>query len=181
MIWMHRAESEIRRHQRTWFCTFTLSPEQHALMWMKACSRLRKAGINPSELSAERGFKERAAESQKLFSDFMKRLRKKGKSQVRYLLVVESHKSGLPHLHALLHEVEGSLTYRDISGEWYAGFCTAKLVEDTTDKSVRYVTKYLAKQAVSRVRASLHYGEPIILPRTITALSKGADGEPSAP
>lgn len=176
MQWMNKAEREVRRAQRTWLCSFTLSPDYHVKTLAQANVRLRKSGVLPNEISAERMFKERASEMQKMFTDFMKRLRKQTNAQIRYLLVVESHKSGMPHLHALIHEVAGTVTSRNINGQWFAGFSNAKLVRDdeAAPNAVRYACKYLAKQAVSRVRASLHYGDTISL-TTITDLSHSSD------
>ena len=78
---------------------------------------------------------------------------------MRYIAIFERHKSGVPHVHALLHEtVRGSLTERAIRKAWNKGFDEASLV--TGPKAIAYVGKYLFKgaTAVCRVRASQHYG-----------------------
>ena len=71
------------------------------------------------------------------------------------LQVVEAHKSGLPHVHLLVHD-KGDTTYRRLTDTWPLGFAHAKLVEGTA--ASRYVAKYLAKSALARVRASQGYG-----------------------
>lgn len=159
--WAARAEREVRAATRTWFCTFTLSPHEHHMSWVRICQHLRQTGVSPDALSATEGFKLRADAAQRLFQLAMKRVRKAGKSQIKYLLVVESHKSGLPHLHALVHEYGAPLSKRQLQGEWPHGHSLVKLIDENQASSIRYVCKYLAKQAVSRVRASMHYGETI--------------------
>lgn len=187
MSWKAKAGREIRSAQRTWWCTYTLSPQVHHEAWLRICVRLRKAGINPLELSAERAFKERAAELGKLFTDYVKRVRKQSQSQIRYLLVVESHKSGLPHLHALMHECQGTLLHRHVNGQWYAGFSSAVLVGSKDDvspeKVIHYVTKYISKQAVARIRASLHYGdndEPVLNRSSEALATEGSGVKPAS-
>ena len=77
---------------------------------------------------------------------------------LRYVLVAERHKDGWPHYHALVHERGPMVTKRELQGQWKLGFTAFKLV-DMSDKAVPYyVTKYLSKQALARIRASLKYG-----------------------
>lgn len=81
-----------------------------------------------------------------------KRLRKAGHS-FRYLAVVEYHKDGFPHVHALVHCAD-TMTYRAVAGDWPHGFAHAKLANDS---AAAYVTKYVTKD-LTRLRASLGYG-----------------------
>jgi len=157
--WSTRAVSEMRSASRTWFCTFTLSPQEHYACLMRAYQRLRKASVDPHELDAIREFRERSREVGVLLTRAIKRLRKNTGSKMRYLAVTERHKSGLPHLHLLIHEQGEAITYREIVGEWPHGFPTVKLVKgDDYERSARYVTKYVAKNALTRIRGSLGYG-----------------------
>lgn len=158
--WSVRAVAEMRAASRTWFCTFTLSPEEQYLCLMRAHTRLRKAQVDPHELDAIREFMERSREVGVLLTKAIKRLRKNTGSKMRYLAVTERHKSGLPHLHLLIHEQGEPITYRQIVAEWPHGFPTVKLVKGDGDfeRSARYVTKYVAKNALTRIRGSLGYG-----------------------
>ena len=97
-------------------------------------------------------------------------------SAIRYLLVVEKHKSGAPHWHLLVHERYPELQIRydwlklqprkpritewwmppQIDARWDLGFSSFKL---KPAKLAPYVTKYIAKSLLARVRASKRYGE----------------------
>lgn len=94
----------------------------------------------------------------------------------RYLLVVEAHKSGEPHWHLLLHETSPDRPIRydwlnlpprrpsmrewwmpsQVDARWALGFSNFKL---KPADEVTYVTKYLTKSLLARVRASKRYGE----------------------
>lgn len=139
-LWTARAKLEIRAAPRTWFITFTVNPHNRFLFSLKAGSRdyMETHGIISKELTK-----------------YFKRLRKKG-AQFRFVLVAEAHKDGYPHFHALLHECDAPITKSRLQAEWPYGFTTAKLVKD--DSAAHYVAKYLAKDARTRIRASLHYG-----------------------
>lgn len=86
---------------------------------------------------------------------FLKRIRKNSKAELRYICVQELHKSGNPHYHLLIHEVEGTLTKAVLQAAWRYGFSQAKLADPRT---AIYVCKYLTKGEGARVRASLSYG-----------------------
>jgi uncharacterized cysteine cluster protein YcgN (CxxCxxCC family) len=90
----------------------------------------------------------------------LKRLRKQLwlPHSLRYLLVTERHKSGLPHFHALIHESgEIAITHRQISYAWSLGFTNVKLL-DGEARAAWYIVKSLAEADHARVRASLQYG-----------------------
>lgn len=148
-LWRGRAQIEMRRACRTWFGTFTLSPENHYLM-------LARAGFDQPDIETE--FKARHREISKEFTRYFKRLRKNSGAQIRYLLVAERHKNGLPHYHALIHESDcfRPVRHADLSAGWVLGYTRFKLVEGT--QHAAYVSKYLSKDAVARVRASIRYG-----------------------
>lgn len=139
-LWSRRAVYEIARAPRTWFCTFTISPEWR----FRFASRAKSMDYHKSygEISKE-------------ITKYFKRLRKAG-FKFRYLLVAEAHKDGYPHLHALIHEVSAPIPKRWLQAEWPYGYTTFKLVED--QRAARYISKYLAKDTRARVRASQHYG-----------------------
>lgn len=90
---------------------------------------------------------------------YLKRVRKESKSSFRYLLVMEAHKSGLPHYHMLLHEKPfgGEIPKRILKYQWHLGHTDFKLVDDAQHKA-EYMCKYLAKSLLARVRASKGYG-----------------------
>lgn len=92
----------------------------------------------------------------------------------RYVLVTELHTEklkGLPHMHALVHDyghaVDKPVRW-DLLSEQYGeenpttkrwvryGNMKAKLVDEQSDPT--YCAKYLSKEAIARVRASLNYG-----------------------
>lgn len=141
-LWAGRAEQEIKISVRTWFCTFTVAPEH----------RLRAA------ILAGRKGSDVHQEVASWFTKYMKRVRKEASARLRFLMVVEDHKDGFPHLHALVHEVavDHAVSKRILQGQWPYGFSNVKL---TGKGSARYVTKYISKQATARVRASLAYGQ----------------------
>lgn len=155
--WAFRCQNEIAVSQRTWFVTLTLSPDaQH-----RSLTRARKAYLPSGDLDAEgtdKIFRMLHRDQVREITLWLKRLRKVSGAELRYAIVAEAHKSGLPHYHALVHEVTGSgpVLHRHISSSWKAGFSSAKLVTD--GGSARYVTKYLAKSSLARVRASGRYG-----------------------
>ncbi len=154
-LWWRRANDEFMHSSRTWFCTFTINPTNRALMKMRASVRLRARSVNFDTLDLPNQFSELHREAGKLFTNYFKRLRKKTGAKIRYLLVAEQHSDGFPHYHALIHERGIAVTKRDLEGEWAVGFTHFKL----TDKhSIGYVTKYLSKSLMARVRASIQYG-----------------------
>lgn len=97
---------------------------------------------------------------------YMKRLRKKG-HRFKYFLVFERHRSGLPHVHWLLHE-ETVIRKQDLQAQWPHGFTQVKLVGGYSRKWRRklspefaawYVAKYLSKAYQSRQLVSIRYAK----------------------
>lgn len=98
-------------------------------------------------------------------------------AEFSYLLVAEKHKSGRPHWHVLLHEKHAFALIRSaeyyvtrkgvvrvddkamIRKHWRFGFTQFELCRD--HRSAGYLCKYLAKDMLWRVRASIGYGEEI--------------------
>jgi hypothetical protein len=142
--------SEIALSCRTWFGTLTLSPEQHYL-----------ASIRAGSTEFARRHKEISVDLTK----YLKRLRWDSGAAFRYCLVVEAHKSGLPHYHMLLHETDpgSAVRYRTLKGQWQHGFSAWKAVdpEEVDPRMAWYAAKYLSKSSLARVRASKDYGSPI--------------------
>lgn len=153
-MWSARAHHEITMHRRSWMVTLTCSPTEHFRLLNRARHLATVAGYCPEKWSPAEEFSERWKQMASEVTKWLKRLRAKG-ARFNYLLVVEAHKSGLPHVHLLIHEVS-DCTYRTLTESWSLGFSHAKLVEGPN--AARYVTKYLMKSAMARVRASQRYG-----------------------
>lgn len=165
-LWKQRARVECGMWPRTWFCTYTFKPEEHHAMLMRALAERNRAGWLDSDWSAELEYKIRCVEAGKIFTRYLKRVRKPQAGEMpvtlRYLLVAEQHESGLPHFHALVHECDGAVTYRRLMSRWPHGHATAKLVQHD-GAAANYVAKYISKGLMARVRPSLHYGQPAML------------------
>lgn len=160
--WHLRAMSEANAVGRTWFTTLTLRPEIHWKHAAMARDSLARSGWNEVEISTlqgsdpDRWFQELCAPFMREFQLYLKRLRKGG-AVIRYMFVFERHKSGLPHLHALLHEQSDPVRHATLVGQWPHGFSVHKLADRA---GLGYVTKYIAKDLVGRPRASRNYGSP---------------------
>jgi len=162
-MWAARAMVELAAAERNWFGTLTLSPaSQDRFLW-QAQQRFRLSGGDPrirhfADLPHERQFQWRVKVIGGEITKYLKRLRKESGARFRYLLVTEAHKSGLPHFHMLLHENNGSVRKRTLDGQWGSlGFTNWRLV-DGSPKVAFYVSKYLSKSALTRIRGSTGYG-----------------------
>lgn len=133
--WASRAGLEMAVAERTWLCTFTLGP--------KARRALQRVGVT--------------AEADRL-NAVLTRLfdRLRHSHGIRYVCVSEPHKDGVPHWHALIHQGNRRLSYRDLRGQWGQGFFHAVIAPDA--EAAIYVAKYIAKHPGRRVRASRSYG-----------------------
>lgn len=157
-LWTARALAEVKHSVRTWFLTWTLSPEFHYEMQCRASCRLLRACADFNSLSSDRQFAERHREIGAELTLYLKRVRKESGARLRYLIVAEAHASGLPHYHGLIHEIDNEgVKYRTLCNQWPLGFSMAKLLR--TEEAASYVCKYLSKACKARVRASLHYGQ----------------------
>lgn len=150
-LWTVRAAAEISQANRTWFTTLTLQPAR--LFLAETVAKTRDIGYD--ERSQDEQDRARFAVVAEEIQRFLKRIRKNSKAKLRYLCVQELHKSGQPHYHLLIHEVEGTLTKAVLQAAWRWGFSQAKL---TDPRTAIYVCKYLSKSEGARVRASLGYG-----------------------
>lgn len=159
--WRRRCEAELKRSVRTWFVTLTLSPQQHFEALCRASLRLAGEGESFDALSSERQFAERHREINPELTKWLKRVRKQSGAAFRYCLVAEAHKSGLPHYHLLISELDEARPLRAavIREQWTLGFSQARLVAKTDEAAhASYAAKYLSKSAAARVRASKGYG-----------------------
>lgn len=155
--WKHRSIAEMEQASRTWLVTLTFRPEVRSRMTMAAQAEI--GGEAYDQLSREQRSVLLAKHANKLVTLWMKRVREDTGPGVRYVSVVERHKDGSPHCHLLVHEPVGTtVLHKTLTKNWVWGFSNAKLVEDT-EVSARYVAKYLAKDPISRVRASVGYGQ----------------------
>jgi len=151
-----RAMSEYRTANRTWLATLTLSPTGVMRVLSQARVALAKGRTDFDALPPVQQFDELAKHGGQHVTWWLKRLRKNSGERLRYLAVVEAHKSGLPHWHILIHEMAGPIRYADLKDTWPLGFDAYKLVENPS--AAGYVCKYLSKDMRARVRASLGYG-----------------------
>lgn len=156
--WAARAKIEMGRSARTWFATYTLNPDMQYAAMCSAMAQCTLQGLRWEHCDEDTRFKLRVRAIGPELTKYWKRVRKNSGAPFRYCVVAESHTSGLPHFHALIHEVDCDLPVRHatLSGEWHLGFSRIKLAKD--NRASNYVTKYLSKAARARVRASKGYG-----------------------
>lgn len=185
--WRYKARRECAFANRTWFGTLTFDFQRHIKADMQATIRLRKEGRDFASLSDEEKFAERTRELGRDLTLWLKRLRQSlvdsakrdgrsrpPKSALRYIIVTErvparrkdgtpNMLAGRPHFHALIHEMSADykITWAamDDRWQWFSSFklVPTKVSKDTF-KAVNYVTKYLTKEAITRVRVSFRYG-----------------------
>jgi len=183
MYWAARAQTEFEKSPATYMVTLTMRPEEHYLVDALVAKQKKANGLASAPL-----FQERATESGKLVTRYLKRLRKR--APFRCLLVTEAHKEGAsavagrPHFHLLIHEKEyGSLISPDHVADC-DGWCSrcnrfqkigevcdvanvrkqwphgfTRVVRCHDARSAMYLCKYISKSMASRVRASLDYGK----------------------
>lgn len=144
--------------ERTWFGTLTLRPERQQFVLDNARMKLARQGLDFDGLSEVEQFRLRHEFVSLELTRWLKRVRKNSEAPLRFCLVAEAHKSGAPHYHVLVHESDPARPVRKsvLCEAWTWGFTRWKLVED--QRAAGYVTKYLSKSALARVRASLKYG-----------------------
>ncbi len=156
--WRFKCQNELSTAPRSWFVTLTFRPESQYRAKCAANLRLLARSTTWEETTEDEKFRLVAEELGKEVTRYLKRLRK-ADARIRYCLVVEAHKTGLPHFHMLLHEVseDHPVRHKLLADKWTSGFMNAKLT--SSDSRVAfYVTKYLTKSARARIRASADYG-----------------------
>lgn len=159
LLWRHRAREEMRGGARNWWGTLTLNPSEQFRTLSVARHLAEQRAVPWDSLSPDERFTRHANASLIDVTKYLKRIRKESKVPLRYLLVTEKHKSGLPHFHMLIHETElKPIRHKTLSTQWGHGFERWRLVQHDSVEPAAYVTKYIAKDALTRIRASLQYG-----------------------
>jgi len=155
-MWYYRAKNEYACSSRTWFGTLTLSPEWH---YYVECQATKDSGYWCLDELGQLRQRHKVISCE--ITRYLKRVRKECAVPFRFLLVLEVHKSGLPHYHLLIHErnIEECVRKRTLQEQWKWGFTNFKICEDCN--SAAYVAKYLSKSMLCRVRASIGYGDAI--------------------
>ena len=156
--WQARIVKELRQADRSWFGTLTIEPENAFLASLRAQKEAARRGVLWTDMTEKERFNATVNALSGDISLFLKRVRKNSGAHVRYCLVAESHKSGVPHFHAVIHHRVVPVRHKTLKDAWRLGFSDFKLVDENT-KVARYIAKYLAKALGSRVRASARYGD----------------------
>lgn len=183
-LWAARACAEMKLARRTWFGTLTMAPAAHQQLLALARRRYRRQRCEDfDKADASDQFKELAHHGGQAVTKFLKRIRGPKASGLRYLLVVEPHKSGLPHWHLLVHEYGEPISKRQLEAQWRSGFSHWRLVQDAAPQTAFYVSKYLTKSADARVRSSARYGRPrmVDLIRHVESMAALPEGSADAP
>ena len=149
---------------RTWFGTLTLKPELQEILLLRAMKRSKEPSAEWWKVvECEERYKLVCNEFLREVQKYWKRLRNEGHS-FKYIAVFERHKSGLPHAHFLLHELEQPIRKSVLRAKWEElGFFSASLVGGCArnaaapENAAWYVVKYLSKTNQTRVRASKGY------------------------
>lgn len=157
-LWAARGASEIAAADRTWFGTLTLSPEQAVRGLYAAQAETLRGGCRWADLEPSEQCNARAKQVAPELARFMKRVRKNSGAKLRYLLVTEAHKSGVPHWHILIHEWQSPARKLVLERAWRLGFSHWRLVREDDARASWYACKYLSKSLQTRVRASREYG-----------------------
>lgn len=167
-LWSQRAKAETDACPgRTWFVTLTTTPQKDFWIDSVASMSVDNFGLLPHRQKFAMRAKVLGAEVTK----YLKRVRKNTGVPIRYLLVCEIHDSAetspekrfRPHMHLLVHESAGQpIRKRQLLENWHHGFGTAKLVNG--EWAAWYVTKYISKASLARVRPSLGYGNASSVP-----------------
>ncbi len=139
--WFKRAEMEIIRAKKSCFFTGTFNKTVRQTLKIRATSKQEEMKLAYSVVTGYH----------KLIEAWMD-------CPIRYLYVVEEHKDGTPHIHALLH-FQKNVPIRWLNSSWPFGYHNVKLAREETAK---YVCKYVTKSRMSntRLRASKKYGLP---------------------
>lgn len=161
-LWRHRVREEVRTWPRTWFGTITISPASHHWFWLKALERSRGQSVEVDRAAPGEQFLARNREISVELTKMLKRVRQNTRAPMRYILVCEQHKSGLPHYHMLIHECSTMwpIRHKELNAQWPYGFTKWKLVNDEAEAT--YLCKYISKSGVARVRASTRYGDGLM-------------------
>ena len=170
-LWTARAIDETRASNRTWFGTLTVAPHERFVSSVRAMQRAKRRGHGDWHmLDAKDQFAHLAAVVNPEVTKWLKRVRAERGVPLRYLLVCEAHKDGFPHYHLLIHEPALPVTERILRKQWRIGFSHFRLVDQNDPRVAGYVCKYLTKDALTRVRASVRYGREQLVARSTERL-----------
>lgn len=160
-LWTARARDEIRGSNRTWFGTLTVNPEHRMRLLVLAVRSTMERRLEAwTDLNTSEQFRAICRHLSRDVTLWLKRVRKLSGVPLRYLLVVEAHKDGFPHLHILLHEPTSAPVRKAmLESQWRSGFSHWRLVDAGDERAALYVCKYLSKDALTRIRASSRYGQ----------------------
>lgn len=153
--WRYRAQAEYRAARRAWLLTLTFRPEEHYMHLLRIRMMLDAQGVDFESLAPDEQFRWRCRFSGHEVQKYLKRLRKAG-NVFRFVAITEAHKSGLPHYHVVIFEVDKPVTHKALKAAWTAGFLDGSLVRGPA--GITYVMKYLSKSKLARVRASISFG-----------------------
>lgn len=158
--WYLRAGIELSRCKRSWFGTLTLSPESAFRCEVFARRRLLSGGTIWEQLRPKDRYGELCRQVGSEVTLYLKRLRKQSGARLKYMACFEPHRSGIPHLHMLVHEYDDTgLRKSQLDAQWNHGFTHWRLVpSEDAGKAAAYVAKYITKEG-GRVRSSLGYGK----------------------
>lgn len=158
-LWTARISAETRASTRTWVGTLTLRPEAYYRALVECRHKEGLQGVDFDALPERERLALIHANVAREVTKMLKRIRKGHKAPLRHFVALELHKSGVPHYHLLIHEnsAEVPLRHRAIAEQWPLGFSKWKLAD--TVAGATYVSKYLSKSLLARVRASKAYGQ----------------------
>lgn len=170
---------------RTWFGTLTLSPVSQQIALDEArsrwCEEVARTGAIPDwwdDVTCDERFRLVRNELVGWVKRYWKRMRKGTKrcercyptnprkagewdhppASFKYFLVFERHKSGLPHMHFLMHECGEPIRLKHLECQWPHGFVKVNVVKGgDIRRAAFYVAKYLGKAFQARQIASLRY------------------------
>ena len=155
--------------KRSWFGTLTFAPEWQRVILDDAREEWMRENAHSSEVPdwwneplCDYRFALVRKRVVKELQKYWKRLRKAG-HVFSYLVVIERHKSGLPHVHYLLHEQQQPIRKADQQAQWPFGFSKISIVGGRSrnaaapEKAAFYVVKYLSKSEQARQMASQGY------------------------
>lgn len=178
-LWAARGCTEVMLSDRTWFGTLTLAPEWQFKALVTARAAARQRAVDWDELDEEEQFKRVDRQIARQIRAWLDRVRKRS-GPIRYLVVCERHKSGLPHYHCLIHEKGVAVSHRNLTETWKLGFTKFKLVPASEPEAVFYVTKYLSKDTTTRIRASFRYGSGGLKAPPVTLAAREGEQEQDA-
>jgi len=180
--WRDRILEEIAVAPRSWYQTLTFNPGQLMMIELSA-TKLIPLDLPPDE-AADARYRAIEQMAHMHVRRYLARLRRHG-PRFRYFLVFEKgEETGRLHAHIVLHEVDRPLSSRLLEGEWPAISYPRLVRDDVPGKGASYLTKYLTKSWLQRVRASRFYGEPLksVTPKTGSPSSnKGGIGKTGRP